>query len=99
MSETPPPAPPVDAPAAAPAYALFTPGQILGATLVGSPLAGVALLALNLRRTGRTALATKVLLAGIAGTAALVALAFVLPDAIGRALPIATVMAVWQYAR
>ncbi len=61
-------------------HALYTPRAVGLATFLGGPLAGTVVMAMNYRRVGRPASAVKAILGGLAGTAALGALAFVLPE-------------------
>ena len=78
---TPPPPPAVNA-------KLHTVGGITLATFLGSPLAGAIAMALNYRRSGNRRAARKAVLWGIVGTAALIAVSFLLPQSF-HATPIA----------
>ena len=83
----------------APAYKLYTPGQIFLATFLGTPATGLYLLSANRRRIGHAGIATATLLVGIGATLLLLVLAVVLPDSIGRAASLGLTFVVWQYAR
>jgi len=63
-----------------PAYKLFSSGCVIIATIVGSVLAGGALLALNFRRLGRPRAAWITLGVSVAASAAVLAMAFLVPD-------------------
>lgn len=52
----------------APKYELYSPGQIIGATILGSALAGSLLLAANYRRLGHVGLARTTLALGVLAT-------------------------------
>jgi len=80
-----PPPPGADAPPATDAaggraVALYTTGQVVLATFLGTPLAGALVMALNDRRVGRPAGGTVLL--GALATALLTGLAFLIPDGI-----------------
>jgi hypothetical protein len=62
-----------------PPYKLFSVGAVTLATLIGSPLAGAVLMAINYRRLDRKRTANACVVWGIVGTAALFGLAFILP--------------------
>ena len=95
-----PPAAPTAAPTSpAPTYKLYSPGQICLAALLGSPLGGAVLLYKDFKRLGEATRARNALLAGFGITAALMALAWVLPDAAGRPLPGIFAVAYWQLAK
>jgi hypothetical protein len=83
----------------APAYKLYTPGHAALAAFLGTPLAGLYLVSVNRRRLGLAGEATNALLAGFGATVLLVVAAVLLPDALGRVLPIAATVAVGQYAK
>jgi hypothetical protein len=89
-------APPADG---VPAYKLYTPGQATLAAFLGTPAAGLYLMAVNRRRLGHAQAARNTLIAAVAATAVVMVVAFVLPDGIGRAIPIAGTIAVGQYAK
>jgi hypothetical protein len=57
--------------------------------MLGSVFGGATLLALNHHRSGRSQHALYIFLLGAAVTAILIAIAMVLPDGIGRPIPIA----------
>jgi hypothetical protein len=73
---------------ARPSYTLYSPNQVLLAGFLGSPIAAAILVFLDYRRQGRARDATRVLVLGVVGTAAMIGLAVVLPDGIGNFLPI-----------
>jgi hypothetical protein len=81
-----------------PGYRLYSPAQVALASLFGAPLAGGILLYLNQRRLGR-ARPGLALLAGLGLTAAMVAIAWPLPDVATRGIPLAGVLATWQTAK
>jgi hypothetical protein len=104
MTEPNPYAPPnadLDPPTSgeAPEFKLYSPGQAALATFLGTPAAGLYLMSLNRRRLGKDVSATNTLIAGLFATAALLAGVLLLPDAIGRGLPIAGLICVAQYAK
>jgi hypothetical protein len=104
MSEPNPYAPPIadlDPPASGevPEFKLYSPGQAALAAFLGTPAAGLYLVSVNRRRLGKDASATNTLIVGLFTTAALLVAAFLLPDALGRVLPIAALVAVAQYAK
>lgn len=81
-------------------YPLYSPGAVGLATFVGAPVAGAAIMAMNYRRLGRPAAANKVILWGVAGTAALIALGFALGNhAPGIPLAFVPVAVMLQLAR
>lgn len=82
-----------------PAYKLYTPAQVTLATFLGTPIAGMYLLSTNRRRMGHAGQATTTLLGGVGVTVLLIVLAIVLPESVGRAVPLVTTIAVSQYAR
>ena len=63
-----------------PAYSLYSVQQVTGATFLGSPIAGAILMASNCRKLGKNEAATTSLLLGALATAALLAVAFLLPE-------------------
>jgi hypothetical protein len=83
----------------APAYKLYTPGHATLATFLGTPAAGLYIVSVNRRRLGLARAANTTLIAGLAVTAALFVAAVLLPDAVGRFLPIAATVSVGQYAK
>jgi uncharacterized membrane protein len=85
-------------PGEAPAFKLYTPGHAAVVTFFGTPLAGFFLVYANRRRLGDARGATQALILGFVATVATFAMAFLLPDAIGRAVPLAGVFAVRAYA-
>lgn len=95
----PPVAPPAAPPGHPSTYELYSPGQVVIAAVLGSPLAACWLMYLNHRRRGHGAYATRVLVVGTVATLALLLLAIVLPDRIGGFVPIATLAAVHQLAQ
>ena len=70
------PLPPQTSP---PTYRLYTPGQVLLATLLGSPFAGSLLIAADYSRRGNRNAAWTAAITGALGTVALVALASLIP--------------------
>lgn len=82
-----------------PEYKLYGPGHAMLATFLGSPAAGLYLVSVNRRRLGLAQSATTTLVAGFVATGALLAAAFLLPEGVGRVLPIAATIAVGQYAK
>jgi hypothetical protein len=84
---------------------LYTRGQIAAATLFGGPFAGAWLIHTNLRRGGRPQAGRLAVLLGLAGTALIVALAFLLPAWVpNSALPalstgLTAALAVWLFPR
>jgi len=63
-----------------PAYRLYSTGQMTGATVLGSPLAGCWLLASNYEALGDRAARNRTWLTGILATAGAMALGYFLPD-------------------
>ncbi len=59
---------------------LFSPREIVGATFLGTPLAGCLLLAANFKVLGKSDGQRSALLAGVITTVALIGLVFVLPE-------------------
>ena len=74
---------------------LYSPAQVVLATFLGTPFAGMYLLSANRRRLGHARLATTTLLVGVVATAVLVAVAAAAPDHPGRSLPLLTALAMW----
>jgi hypothetical protein len=62
--------------------ALYSPNHVALATFLGTPMAGVVLMALNEKRLGRRSAAIKTIVFGLLGTAAILTLAIALPDGI-----------------
>jgi hypothetical protein len=77
-----PPPPPFAAAAypAPPGYRLYSVNAVALATFLGSPLAGAVVMAINYARLGRGGSARMAVVLGLIGTAAVFAIAFVLPD-------------------
>jgi hypothetical protein len=74
---------------------LYSPLQVAAATLLGLPIAGALLMASNFRALGAPRSQRKALIAGVAGSIAVAALAWVLPEHFpGLVLPIAYIGAV-----
>jgi hypothetical protein len=90
---------PAEAPAseAAPPFKLYTPGQAALATFLGTPLAGLYLVYANRRRLKDERAGTALAL-GVGATVALFTAAFLLPEAIGRVIPLASLLGVRWYA-
>lgn len=65
---------------AAPAYKLYSSGQILLAALLGTPIPGMWMLSRNLKLLGRDKEAFQMILTGIGLTVVTFMLAFILPD-------------------
>jgi hypothetical protein len=72
-----------------PPYKLYTRSAVGLATFLGSPMAGAALMAINYKRLKRKALAWRTLILGIVASAALIAVAFFIPDSVSRSLQFA----------
>lgn len=70
-------------PVEAPAYRLYTPGQVALAALLGAPLAGAILVAFTFKRLGRLRAAKAALILGALGTAMAFVVGWLLPDRIG----------------
>jgi hypothetical protein len=84
----------------APAYRLYTPGQVALATMLGAPIAGTILMALTFKRLGRRRAAGAALILGAIGTALACAIGWVLPDRIGYVLPsLPWVFATYYFAK
>ena len=79
----PPPSSPVPPP---PPFTVHGVGAVTLASVLGGPVGGSILLAINEHRWGRPAVARNYVVGSVVGTGALVALSFLLPDAFGRAL-------------
>ncbi len=98
-----PPAADLDPPPAgadaAPAFKLYTPGHATLATFLGTPAAGLYLIAANRRRLGRVQAANTTLVVGFVVSAILLAAAFLLPDSVGRVIPFASMFGVYHYAK
>ena len=77
------------APPAAPTYALYDAPAVGIASLLGSPLAGAIVLAINYKRLNRAGAGWLTILVGTAVTAALVAIGMMLPGGVGGAIGIA----------
>lgn len=73
-------------PVEAPAYRLYTPGQVALATVLGAPLAGAILIAFTFKRLGRRRAAGAALILGAIGTVFAFVVTWFLPDRIGYAL-------------
>src|SRR5271168_1953685 len=90
--------------AAVPSYRLFDPNSVLIASILGSPVAGVALMALNWRRLGQRKKGLAAFFLGVAATVLASVLGYFLPStgsiAIGVAIAVATKGAAqyWQRA-
>jgi hypothetical protein len=69
---------------------LYSPGAVGLATFFGAPIAGAVVMAINYRRLGRPGSATKAVIWGLVGTAALLALSFAISSH-SAGLPIAIV--------
>jgi len=95
---------PANAGDAAPAprtAALYTPGNVMLATFLGTPLGGSIVLALNESRLGRKDAAVFSIIGGLLGTTALLALSFVLPDnlPVGHFIGLGSLIALGSIAR
>lgn len=78
---------------------LYSPGQVAGATFLGSPIAGCWLLAANFRELGKFDARRNTLLAGALATIAVMVLALTLPDNFPNlVLPLAYTIALRQTA-
>jgi hypothetical protein len=83
-----------------PTYQLYSPGQVTLATLLGTPVAGAILMASNYRGLGDPKQARSILIGGAIFTAALIILAFVLPeDFPGVSLAVPSVVAMHVVAK
>jgi hypothetical protein len=83
-----------------PAYALYSPWQVGGATFLGSFAAGCVLMARNYRRLGMLKAATRTWYSGLAATAAVLVVAFLLPDQFPRSpIGVACTVAMFQIAK
>jgi len=92
--------PPAEAPIATAKMKLYSPGQIAGATFLGSPIAGCVLMTLNYRRMGDSTAANLALILGAIGTIGIIAMAFVLPDGFpNMVLPAAYTYLIYRYAK
>lgn len=72
--------------AALPRTKFYSPDHIAWATFLGAPLAGCVLMALNYRRFGNPTAAKVAWVAGITGTALLLAIAFVIPVGVPKSV-------------
>lgn len=70
-----------------PTYRLYSPGQISGATFLGTPFAGIWLLAANYRRLREPAKARNTLIVGVLATLAFLAMAFKIGQSTGGRAP------------
>ena len=82
--------------APAPAYKLYSPGQVGLASFLGTPLAGGFLAFQDWRRLGEPAKARHALLLAVGATGVGIALAFVLPDSVSRPLPGIVAVSYWM---
>jgi hypothetical protein len=79
---------------------LYSPGAVMIATLLGSPVAGAAILAINYKRLGKKRQSRLTILTGVAGTTGLIVLGFLLPEGIpSSGIAIGGVLAMRQLAR
>lgn len=84
----------------APMFRLYSPGQIAAATLFSGPVAGCWLMARNFKAFGEPEVARRTWALGILSTAAVLAIALVVPNgSYMRFLPPALSVAVHQIAR
>jgi len=82
------------------AVTLYSPGQIALAAFLGSPLAACWFWSRNYRVLGQFRAATQCLVWGSVGTAALVAISFVLPESFpGLAIPVGYTVGFRQAAK
>jgi hypothetical protein len=73
---------------------LYSPGQVAGATFLGSPIAGALLIASNFRVLGAPRSQRNAIIAGVAATLACMGLSFILPKHFpGVVIPIAYTIA------
>lgn len=84
---------------APPAYRLYDAKSITIATVLGSPVAGTGLMALNYRRLGRTRSAAMTLAIGVAATATGIALGSVLPSYASSAIAVGLLVATMNAAK
>jgi hypothetical protein len=85
-------------PGPAPAYKLYSPGQILLAAFLGTPGAGMYLLAANRRRLGHTGLAVTTFLVGVFITVPTIFSGFAVASGSGRTVPLFFTFWVGHYA-
>jgi hypothetical protein len=79
---------------------IYSPGQVGLACFLGSPLAACCLMALTYGALHDAKKAKRALAYGVAGTVAVIALAFMLPESIpGSALPIGYTIGVFQVTK
>jgi hypothetical protein len=95
MNQVPPQTNPPPLP---PAHKLYDVGAVGVATLLGTPVAGSILMALNYRRLGKTRAAVMTFLAGIGVTVFDIAAFFFLPGAWRWALPLVGVLTTFYFA-
>ena len=81
-----------------PVSRLYSPSQVAVSSLLGSPVAGALLLALNEKKLGRNARALWAAAGGIFGTAALVAVGALLPAAAAQGLGVGSIVAMHRIA-
>jgi hypothetical protein len=82
-----------------PKYRLYPPGAVSLATVLGSPLAGSILMAVNYRRMGQKASAWKTFAAGSVGTIALLFAGQFVPDGVARGALIGSLTVMYQLAK
>jgi hypothetical protein len=93
----PPPLPPSPSP---PLYRLYDAGSVGIATLLGSPLAGAVVMAINYHRLGRKGAAWGCFFGTLIGTVALLAIGALLPESFARpALALGPLIAMWWVAQ
>jgi hypothetical protein len=79
---------------------LYSAGQVAGASFIGAPIGGAILLARNYAVLGNPAASRRALLWGSAGTVALLALAYVLPDGFpSRGIPMGYTVGMYHLAK
>jgi hypothetical protein len=84
---------------AAPTYQLFDSRAVAIATLLGTPVAGAILMALNYRRLGQKSKATLAVVYGIVATALATGVGFFLPQGVGSGVGIGLLFATMNVAK
>jgi hypothetical protein len=82
-----------------PTYTLFNDSAVGLATILGTPVAGSALMALNYRRMGQTRKAAEVLVVGIAVTGLLILLGWNLPHSVTSPIALLALFVMARSAR
>ncbi len=82
-----------------PSYPIYSPGQVAAATFLGSPIAGGWLLALNYKRLGEPRSARAALGLSVLALAALLAIAYVVPERAMSSLGLIPVVVMYWIAK